>query len=358
MNLFTFEIADNGYSAIGAIAFSMLDVILVSVISSFGLGLSFFFGTVFLRTKRLENRILGLLLIIFALRIAKSILYNFVALPLFVKNLGLAANLAVGPLLYLYGHHLLLPNKSFKSSSLLHFIPSLLYVLFSNRIPNSDGSFFWYLSYTLVLLQSYFYLGISLHFYLKKMKNLGKALRLWYIRLLVVLALIWACYALIFVGILPVYSAGPIAYSVFIVLLAYLGINSKKTFDLSLTTRYHTSKLSPEKGRAYFEKIEAVMKEKQLYLHPGLTLTAVAEAVGTSSRNVSEIINKYANQNFASYINNYRVEEAKCLLKKRSKKTKIISVALDAGFNNLSTFNVAFKGITNLTPSEYRAKEE
>ena len=334
----------------------MLEAILVSILSSFGLGLSFFFGIVFLRNKRLENRILGLLLIIFALRITKSILYSFVALPLFVKNLGLAANLAVGPLLYLYGHHLLLANKSFKSSSLLHFIPSLLYVLFSNGIPNLDGSFFWYVSYTFILLQSYVYLGMSIRLYQKKMKGIQKELKLWYIRLIVTLALIWMCYTLIFVGILPTYSAGPTAYSFFIVLLAYLGINSKKTFDLSLTARYHASKLSPEKGRAYFEKIEAMMNEKQLYLNPGLTLTAVAEAVGTSSRNVSEIINKYANQNFASYINNYRVEEAKCLLKTRGKKTKIISVAFDAGFNNLSTFNVAFKAMTNLTPSEYRAK--
>ncbi len=336
----------------------MLEAILVSVISSFGLGLSFFFGVVFLRNKKLENRILGLLLVIFALRITKSILYNFVELPLFVKNLGLAANLAVGPLLYLYGYHLLSRNAAFKSSNLLHFIPSLLYVVFSHMIPNSDGSFFWNLSYTFILLQSYAYLGMSIHLYQKKMNGIQKELRLWYIRLIFTLGLIWGCYTLIFVGILPMYSAGPIAYSFFIILLAYLGIHSKKTFNLNLTARYHTSTLSPEKGKAYFEKIEAIMKEKQLYLNPGLTLTSVAEAVGISSRNVSEIINKHANQNFASYINNYRVEEAKCLLKTRSKKTKIITVALDAGFNNLSTFNVTFKAITNLTPSEYRAQHD
>ncbi|MEM6542936.1 MAG: helix-turn-helix domain-containing protein, partial [Bacteroidota bacterium] len=99
-------------------------------------------------------------------------------------------------------------------------------------------------------------------------------------------------------------------------------------------------------------------KEKQLFLNPGLTVTAVAKVVGISSRDVSEIINKYANQNFASYINRYRIEEAKWLLKTQSKKTKIISVALETGFNSLSTFNVAFKAITDLTPSEYRAKAD
>ncbi|PRX54912.1 helix-turn-helix domain-containing protein [Flagellimonas meridianipacifica] len=334
----------------------MLDAILVSIISGFGLGLSFFFGILFLRNKKLSNRILGLLLIVFALRITKSVLYNFVELPLFVKNLGLAANLAVGPLLYLYGYHLLYQNQSFKRSYLLHFIPSLSYVLFGQVIPNSDDSVFWKASYIFILFQSYTYLGLSIYLYLKKMNHVQKELKLWYVRLIFTLGLIWMTYTFIFVGILPIYSAGPVAYSFFIVLLAYLGINSKKTFNLSLTPKYSTSSLTPEKAKAYFEKIEDVMKERQLYLNPGLTVTSVAEAIGISSRNVSEIINKYADQNFASYVNDYRIEEAKSLLKTRGKKTKIISVALDVGFNNLSSFNVAFKAMTNLTPSEYRAQ--
>ncbi|WP_350285824.1 helix-turn-helix transcriptional regulator [uncultured Croceitalea sp.] len=334
----------------------MLDVILISIVSSLGLGLSFFFGIVFLKNKKLANRILGLLLILFALRITKSIFYNFVELPLLVKNLGLAANLAVGPLLYLYGHYLSSQNQSFKKSHLLHFIPSLLYVLFGQLIPNSDGSVLWRISYTFILFQSYLYLGMSSYRYLKKMNHVQKELRLWYVRLIFTLGLTWMCYTLIFVDILPVYSAGPVAYSFFIVLLAYLGINSKKTFDLSLTSKYNSSTLTAEMGQAYFDKIEETMKEKQLYLNHGLTVTAVAKAIGISSRNVSEIVNKYGNQNFASYINHYRIEEAKCLLKTRSKKSKIISIALDAGFNNLSTFNVSFKAITGLTPSEYRSK--
>jgi len=33
---------------------------------------------------------------------------------------------------------------------------------------------------------------------------------------------------------------------------------------------------------------------------------------------------------------------------------KIASLAYDYGFNSISTFNTAFKKITNHTPSEYR----
>ncbi|MEM6540361.1 MAG: WD40 repeat domain-containing protein, partial [Bacteroidota bacterium] len=217
----------------------MLDALLVSVVGGLGLGLSFFFGSVFLRSKKLENRILGFLLVIFALRITKSIFYSFVELPLFIKNLGLAANLAVGPLLYLYGFHLLPQNTTFRSSSLLHFIPSLLYVVFCQMIPNSNDGVFWTVSYTFVLLQSYLYLGMSVYLHRKKMQATKKEQRSWYFRLVLTLGLIWGCYTLIFVDILPVYSAGPVAYSFFIVLLAYLGIHTKKTFNLSLTPKQH-----------------------------------------------------------------------------------------------------------------------
>ena len=37
----------------------------------------------------------------------------------------------------------------------------------------------------------------------------------------------------------------------------------------------------------------------------------------------------------------------------KSSKYTIASLAYDAGFNNLSTFNVAFKKFTGLTPSQY-----
>ncbi|MEM9076207.1 MAG: helix-turn-helix transcriptional regulator [Bacteroidota bacterium] len=190
------------------------------------------------------------------------------------------------------------------------------------------------------------------------MGDIQKELRLWYTGLIITLGLTWLIYTLIFVDVLPLYSVGPMAYSFFIVLLAYLGLHSNKTFNVALTPKYNTSNLTPEKGKAYFNKIEDIMKEKRLYLNPGLTVTEVAEAVGISSRNVSEIVNKYADRNFASYINTYRIEEAKHLLENQHKNTKIISVALDVGFNSLSTFNVAFKSITKLTPSQYRERYE
>jgi AraC-like DNA-binding protein len=49
------------------------------------------------------------------------------------------------------------------------------------------------------------------------------------------------------------------------------------------------------------------------------------------------------------------VEEAKQLLMLPGKENyKIASIAYDAGFNSLSTFNEIFRKRTGITPSQYR----
>lgn len=84
----------------------MVIKLLIAIISGIGLGISLFFGIYLLKGKKIQNTILGILLVVLTLRITKSVFYNFVELPVFIKNLGLAANLAIGPLLYLYGRSL------------------------------------------------------------------------------------------------------------------------------------------------------------------------------------------------------------------------------------------------------------
>ncbi|MEI9909368.1 MAG: helix-turn-helix domain-containing protein [Bacteroidota bacterium] len=54
-------------------------------------------------------------------------------------------------------------------------------------------------------------------------------------------------------------------------------------------------------------------------------------------------------------MNHYRVEEAKqLLLEPANGGFKIASIAYDAGFNSLSTFNDVFKKLTGLTPTQFK----
>ena len=61
--------------------------------------------------------------------------------------------------------------------------------------------------------------------------------------------------------------------------------------------------------------------------------------------------------NFNDFINNYRIEAVKENLKKgEHKKTTLLGIAFDCGFNSKATFNRAFKKSTGLSPKDYLHK--
>ncbi len=334
----------------------MASTILISIISSIGLGISLFFGIYLLKSKKIQNIVLGILLITLSLRISKSVFYNFIDLPVYIKNLGLAANLAIGPLLYFYGRSLFNISKTFKKSDLLHFIPTVSYIILCNHIVNDYQSNLWRFSYSFVLLQSFCYVFLSIRLYVKKSDNSTKEVREWFIMLVTALSVIWLIYTLIFIKILPVYSAGSIAFTVLIFLLSFLAFNRRKIFEENPPKKYANSKITLEQGTYYLKKIENILQEERLYLDAKLTLESLSSKLDLSTRDISLIINRHTNQNFSSFINTYRIEEAKRLLLSTDENIKIVSIALDSGFYSLSSFNVAFKATTKLTPSEYRSK--
>ncbi len=103
-------------------------------------------------------------------------------------------------------------------------------------------------------------------------------------------------------------------------------------------------------------KIEKAMKVDKLHLINGVTLEHVAESVSMNPRKLSNIINIHHNKNFPEFVNHYRVEEAKKMLRDSNCKNKTIQEILEeCGFNSKSTFNTLFKKIVGVTPTEYRS---
>lgn len=103
------------------------------------------------------------------------------------------------------------------------------------------------------------------------------------------------------------------------------------------------------------QDLEKLMEEQQLYKQNDLKLETLAEKLNTSKHFVSQVINEIHKVNFFEYVNLKRIEEAKQLLRLKSKKDlNIIEIAYEVGFNNKGTFNAVFKKITGLTPTEFR----
>ncbi|MFD0763058.1 helix-turn-helix domain-containing protein [Lutibacter aestuarii] len=107
-------------------------------------------------------------------------------------------------------------------------------------------------------------------------------------------------------------------------------------------------------NEANYKKICDLMFEKELYKNPNFKVVELSELTGISSRNTSAIIKSFHGTNFYDFVNSYRIEEAKKLLKTNNEELTILKILYDAGFNSKSVFNAAFKKKEGVTPSEFK----
>ena len=119
--------------------------------------------------------------------------------------------------------------------------------------------------------------------------------------------------------------------------------------------KYSNSGLSKEAIAIIQLTLKKVTEEQKPYLNPELTINDLAALIKCNRHHLSQVLNESLKSSFYDYINFYRVEEAKQLLLNTGKDNhKIASIAYDAGFNSLSTFNDIFRKYTGTTPSQFR----
>lgn len=99
------------------------------------------------------------------------------------------------------------------------------------------------------------------------------------------------------------------------------------------------------------------MEEDKLYREQGLSIGSLATRINVPEHQLRALINQgLGYRNFSAFLNSYRLEEAKAALADRAMaRTPILTIAMDAGFASLATFNRAFKSDTGQTPSAFRA---
>ena len=112
--------------------------------------------------------------------------------------------------------------------------------------------------------------------------------------------------------------------------------------------------LNPNQQRLV-KKIESFMEDEKPYTDPQLTVKQLAEQLAVPARQLSEVINEHWNVSFSEYINRARVAETQRLMGSKSWADRsLLDIALVAGFNSKSSFNLMFKRFTDITPSAYR----
>ncbi len=147
----------------------------------------------------------------------------------------------------------------------------------------------------------------------------------------------------------------PVLYNFIYILIVYKSFRYSPIFmpaDSSKVFRYSGSSLSKEQSHDCYLKVISLIREEKLYLHFELKLEDIANRLNLSTQYVSQAINQNGNKNFFEFINSYRIEEAKKLLKERPDLT-IEAIAYDSGFGSKAAFNRTFKKSTGQTPSEF-----
>jgi len=107
--------------------------------------------------------------------------------------------------------------------------------------------------------------------------------------------------------------------------------------------------------QADLERIRKAMIEGRFYANHGATLSDLAQLLSIVEHRLRPMVNKEMGfRNFNQFLNSYRIAEATKRLV-ADPKLPILTIALDVGFQSLSTFNKAFKDKHGKTPTESRA---
>ena len=328
--------------------------------------------------------------------------------------------LLMGPVIYMYIRSLLNPGFTFNKMDRWHFVPGFAYILWTIIVAvtdllvmkryylmdgQNDPDFdTWYQAIGFISLL--IYLMLSLRYYLMyrafivQELSFADTVQFKWVRNFLIACFLYF-FSTIFLDILRLvgvnigYQDTWWYYLLFAFIFYYIAISGyansieqKKTFELDFL-RYRMPNLigggehplevqtedasfevlmpaeftSPDQTAdsvipsIWKEKVENAILVERMYRNPELTLTDLANHLGTNPSLLSKIINRSFGKNFNDYVNQYRVLEVKeNLADPQNAHLTIMSLAYDAGFNSKATFNRAFKKFTGDNPKTYQIK--
>lgn len=150
------------------------------------------------------------------------------------------------------------------------------------------------------------------------------------------------------------FYANSIGLALAIMIVALIA-NPNLIGDLSeaARVRYGASTLRGVNVDACLKKLHESMATRKAYQDENLSLSSLADHVGVSGHQLSELINTRLGVGFSRYVRECRVEAAKALLVSAPSQS-ILSISIDTGFRSQSSFYAAFKEVTGQAPGDYR----
>ncbi len=352
-------------------------------------------GLFFLRRegRLLPNWLLGVFLLLFSLNLIGNVFYwtkYYVEVP---HLIGIQAtfHFIYGPLLFFYALSVVTPDRSWKIRDLMHAVPLAVFIvwMFPFFILQGDDKIAGFISFSdsadiglstnaliiaaikIVLMTGYgaavlLLSKFGVQWFQIKSNRLHDKIRRWlkttgwaFLGFVISFASYFILVETINFRIEHDYVIS-FAMAAFIFGIGYMGLLKPEFLEEAHNGRfkYENSSLSEKEADSYLERLITYMTEHQPYLDGNLKILDLANQLSIPSHHLSQIINERLDKNFFEFVNAYRIEEAKKMLADPGKKDfKILRVAFESGFNNKTTFNVAFKEEVGTTPSQYRRQQ-
>jgi len=320
--------------------------------------------------KKISNRYLSLFIITVGVQFAALISERFGLASNFIQTSFCIYGFVYGPLFFLYTKSLIYKYFKFKVTHLYHFVLVILLIIFTTFNIISCSSIGVYIYVSLLV-----YLTLSIReivLFRKVMEETQSSLTLkdliwlqWTIILFCLTVfldlidqLIWSMdlfYGISSIHVTLLLLINWMYYKGLRQPQIFLGISESDEQIFRLKKKENVDIVPSKNEKIELNDIEKYMQEKQAFTDPDLSLNVLAERLEFSPRHLSYLINNFFNQNFISFVNNYRIEKAKFRLKNPKDERETISeIMYEVGFNSKSSFNTIFKQHTGYTPSEYK----
>lgn len=293
-----------------------------------------------------------------------------------------------GPLLYLYVKRVVYTDFTFRPIQIFHFIPFLLYCIYlvtisveyslpeqsayASKIITADLPGWVFLAGVLIYVYLFAYIWMAfrvLQSYRAVIKNKFASIdkiNLNWIGFMINSFAIITLFAMLH-NVIPAFTNEYIHLGTLAALLIFTfyfinrvllkALNQPLLFSgirMEESEKYSGSGLQSEEVSKYAKELEVLIAKEHVYRNSNLSIIDLSEKMDIPGKVLSQVINQYFKQNFFDFINTYRCNEVKHLLKQSGSSYTILEAMYEAGFNSKSSFNKEFKKLTGQTPTEYR----
>jgi AraC-like DNA-binding protein len=298
-----------------------------------------------------------------SLRIGKSVYMIFTAQEnrdILISQIGLSACFLIGVSLFYYLKSSVENKKVIPKSWKIHYaILVTIILVIGFLLPYKTNIVFWnqYFIHFIYVVWGFYILlsGVILKNIFRKLFAKSEKFTIsesWLIWVFVGNVLIFSAYI---IGLFYLYLVGTITFSVvFYGLLIFLLFKSnRENVFKDIPEKYASKKIDIIEAKTLILQLNLVMETKQFYKDTNIKLTDIAKELQITKHQLSQLLNDNLGKSFACFINEFRIEEAKKLLKENNQFT-LEAIGFEAGFSSKSNFYATFKKVVGKTPSEFK----